>query len=118
MCDFLKGLDFLAQDNSELFHRPYLRLIQFAFPYLQHLFLIRTSDLRQEANLQELKRFLQGPLSTSVEAGLAYFLNFKLKVSFSEMLPTVDLSRQGDEEMREDDQEFSYLISQSNIQSG
>ena len=34
------------------------------------------------------------------------------------MLPTVDLSRQGDEEMREDDQEFSYLISQSNIQSG
>ena len=79
---------------------------------------MRTSDLRQEGNLQELKRFLQGPLSALVEAGLAYFLNFKLKVSFSEMLPTVDLSRQGDEEMKEDDQDFSYLLSQSNTQSG
>jgi hypothetical protein len=31
---FLKSVDRLARENSEMMNRPYLRLVQYAFPYL------------------------------------------------------------------------------------
>ena len=42
----LKSVDGVAQDNSEMMNRPYVRLVQYAFPYMLELFSSETKSLR------------------------------------------------------------------------
>ena len=96
-----------------MMNKPYLRLVQYAFPYALKLFAHETSESSNSA--QHLKRLLQSSLGLFIDKSLEYFLQFK--VQFDELLPTIDSSKarnQMDEEMKEDDvEDFGFLQKQS-----
>lgn len=75
----------MAQTNSEFFVRPYLRLTQFAYPYLLSLFVDQAEHLKKKHSWTELKRLLDGSLGDFIEASLGYFLN--LRVNFENVFP-------------------------------
>ena len=70
-----------------MLNKPYLRLLQFAFPYLLRYFVGQTSSFKKKNSWEDLKGLLQSPIGAFIEASLGYFLGFK--VEFCEMLPTV-----------------------------
>ena len=68
-CNLLVSLDALSHDNkdaTELMHKPYLRLVNFAFPYAIRLFAEQTRVAKDSKQASVLRRLLVSPLASFV----------------------------------------------------
>ena len=113
----LLAVDKLCIENADetgMMTKPYLRLVQFAYPYLSKVFAEQTQVGPMRTNVRHLRELLGSPLARFIRQCLCYFL--KYKADFDQMIPdqaeeSKRASSAADVDMKDDDHEtdFSFL---------
>lgn len=117
---FLKCCDKVAKANPELLMKPYTHLVQFAFPYMLHLFAKIAKESLVEANQEKICQLADSELANYIGSCLSFFFRFKMdleEIKLGHRANQPPGNQLPDEEMKSDkvdsgdDQEMSHFSS-------